>query len=146
VLSALGLAAGERRRDRVRSYVLPLEEAGRLPSEGEADLRYRGQSFELTVPLAPDLPAAFHRAHEERYGYADPSREIELVAVRTAEVTRGPDLELPAAEALKAEGPMRIDLEGATCWIPPGWVGVRDGTSSTLRLTDLSREREKSGN
>src|SRR3954468_8796813 len=145
VLSALGLAVGDERRDRVVSYVCALDEAGELPAEGEADLRYRGQSFELTVPLEPDLAAAFHRAHDARYGYADPAREIELVAVRTADVRPGPGLELPAAEPLRAEGPTRLDLEGATCWIPPGWVGVRDGTSSTLRLTNVSREREKSG-
>ena len=47
------------------------DEAGELPRDGEADLRYAGQSFELTIPLQPDLAAAFHRAHEERYGYAD---------------------------------------------------------------------------
>jgi N-methylhydantoinase A/oxoprolinase/acetone carboxylase beta subunit len=112
-----------------------LEEAGELPAEGEADLRYRGQSFELTVSLGPDLAAAFHRAHEARYGYADPERQVELVAVRTAELRPGPTLELPAAEPLEASGPRTIELEGATCWLPPGWVGVRDGTSSTLRLT-----------
>ncbi len=145
VLSALGLAVGDERRDRVVSYVCALDEAGELPAEGEADLRYRGQSFELTVPLEPDLAAAFHRAHDARYGYADPEREIELVAVRTADVRPGPALELPPAEPLRAEGPTRLDLEGATCWIPPGWVGVRDGISSTLRLTNVSREREKSG-
>jgi N-methylhydantoinase A len=145
VLSALGLAVGDERRDRVVSYVCPLEEAGELPAEGEADLRYRGQSFELTVTLERDLAAAFHRAHEARYGYADPEREIELVAVRTADVRPGPPLNLPGAEPLRAEGPTRLDLRGATCWIPPGWVGVRDGTSSTLRLTNVSRHREKSG-
>src|SRR6476469_2890864 len=84
VLSALGLVAGDERRDRVVSYVCPLAEAGELPADGDADLRYRGQSFELTVPLQRDLAAAFHRAHEARYGYADPARGIELVAVRTA--------------------------------------------------------------
>ena len=145
VLSALGLAVGDERRDRVVSYVCALDEADELPAEGEADLRYRGQSFELTVSLEPDLAAAFHRAHEAHYGYADPEREIELVAVRTADVRPGPRLELPPAEPLRAEGPTRLDLEGATCWIPPGGVGVRDGTSSTLRLTNVSREREKSG-
>jgi N-methylhydantoinase A len=139
VLSALGLAVSDERRDRVESYVCPLEEAGELPAEGEADLRYRGQSFELTVPLGPDLPAAFHRAHEARYGYADPERPIELVAVRTAEVRRGPELRLPPADALEAKGPALLELPGATCWIPPGWVGVRDGSSSTLRLTKVSR-------
>ena len=85
-----GLAASDERRDRVRSLLVPLEEAGELPAEGEADLRYAGQSFELTVPLGADLADSFHRAHEERYGYADRERAIELVAVRTAEIRPGP--------------------------------------------------------
>ena len=60
VLSALGLVASDTRRDAVRSYVVPLEEAGDLPGEGEASLRYRGQSFELTVDLGPELAQRFH--------------------------------------------------------------------------------------
>lgn len=136
VLSALGLVTSEERRDHVRAYVIPLEEAGELPREGEADLRYRGQSFELTVPLGDDLAEAFHRAHEERYGYADRDRPVELVAVRTAEITPGPEIELPAGEPLRISGPAVVELEGATCWIPPGWVGDRDG-NSTLILTRL---------
>jgi N-methylhydantoinase A len=139
VLSALGLAVSDERRDRVESFVCPLEEAGELPEAGEADLRYRGQSFELTVPLGPDLAGAFHLAHEARYGYADRERPIELVAVRTADVRPGPEVRLPAAPGLEARGPKLLELPGATCWIPPGWVGVRDGTSSTLRLTKVSR-------
>src|SRR6266849_1319893 len=79
VLSALGLVASEERRDFVRSYVRPLDQADELPAQGEADLRYRGQSFELAVPLGEDLAERFHRAHEERYGYSDHEREIELV-------------------------------------------------------------------
>ena len=137
VLSALGLVASDERRDSVRSYVRPLAEAGELPAEGEADLRYAGQSFELTVPLDGDVAEAFHRAHEERYGYADRARDVELVAVRTAELRPGPELVLPPAEPLEVAGPSVLELEGATCWIPPGWVGVRDGTDSTLRLTRL---------
>ena len=141
VLSALGLAAADERRDSVRSFVCALEDAGELPAEGEAELRYRGQSFELSVPLQPELAEAFHRAHEARYGYADRDRAIELVAVRTAELRPGPALQLPAGPPLEETGPKRIELEGATCWLPPGWVGVRDGTSSTLRLTRQSRDR-----
>jgi len=135
VLSALGLVATEQRRDHVRSYVAPLAEAGELPAEGEADLRYAGQSFELSVPLGPALAERFHEAHAERYGYADPSRPIELVAVRTAEVTPGPEVALPPGEPLEVTGPRVLELEGATAWIPPGWVGVRDGRNSTLTLT-----------
>jgi N-methylhydantoinase A len=144
VLSALGLAAADERRDTVRSYVCPLEEAGELPREGEADLRYRGQSFELTVPLQPALADAFHEAHEARYGFADRERQVELVAVRKAEVRPAPPLRLPPAEPREATGPAVIELAGATCWLPPGWVGVRDGTSSTLRLTRVSRDRAES--
>jgi N-methylhydantoinase A len=134
VLSALGLVASDERRDAVMSYVCPLEEAGELPAEGEADLRYRGQSFELTVALGPGLAERFHRAHEARYGYSDPGRQVELVAVRTAELRRGPSVELPAEQPLRVEGPRVVELAGATCWIPPGWVGARDG-NSTLVLT-----------
>jgi N-methylhydantoinase A len=129
VLSALGLAAGDERRDQVASHVRPLGAVPDLPRDGEADLRYRGQSFELTVPLGDGLADRFHRAHEERYGYADREREIELVAVRTVEVVPGPELELPGGEPERASGPASVELDGSTLWIPPGWVGVRDGFS-----------------
>jgi N-methylhydantoinase A len=129
VLSALGLAAGDERRDRVVSHVRPLVEVDDLPTEGEADLRYRGQSFELTVPLGGDLAERFHRAHEERYGYADRERQVELVAVRTADVVRGPELELPGGEPQRLSGPALLELDGSTLWIPPGWEGARDGPS-----------------
>jgi len=132
VLSALGLVASDERRDRVRSYIVPLREAGELPSEGEADLRYVGQSFELTVSLQPQLEEAFHTAHEERYGYADREREIELVAVRTADVRKAPAFELPRGMPLRVEGPAVLELAGATCWVPPGWVGARDGPTLVL--------------
>jgi len=134
VLSALGLVASDERRDRVVSHVRPLAEVRGLPAEGEADLRYRGQSFELTVPLQPDLAAAFHRAHEERYGYADESREIELVAVRTAEVVPGPDVSLQVTQCYKVRGPELVELPGATCWVPDGWHGASND-DGTLVLT-----------
>jgi N-methylhydantoinase A len=134
VLSALGLVASEERRDRVVPYVRPLAEVADLPAEGYADLRYAGQSFELTVPMQAGLEEAFHRAHEERYGYADRGREVELVAVRTAETTPGPQLDLPAGKPFHVVGPRVVELEGATCFVPPGWEGDRDG-NSTLVLT-----------
>jgi N-methylhydantoinase A len=140
VLSALGLVAGDERRDRVRSHVIPFAEAGPLPHRGEVDLRYEGQSFELTVSLEGDPVEWFHRAHEERYGYADRERPVELVAVRTAEVVPGPVLDLSgdepdrAGEPLAVRGPALVELEGATCWAHHGWEGVRDG-NSTLILT-----------
>jgi N-methylhydantoinase A len=134
VLSALGLAVGDERRDTVRSLVIPLAEAGDLPRDGEADLRYTGQSFELTVPLGGDVAEAFHRAHEERYGYADRGRPLELVALRTATVRPGPELRLPAAPERAAVSGL-VELDGSTAWIPEGWRGAWRGGSLVVTRT-----------
>jgi N-methylhydantoinase A len=125
VLSALGLAAADERRDHVRAYVVPLADAGELPPEGEADLRYAGQSFELTIPLGPGLAERFHEAHLERYGYADPDRPLELVAVRTADVRAAPAV-MFSGPRLSARGPAVLELEGSTAWVPAGWSGETD--------------------
>src|SRR5215207_6907905 len=46
-------------------------------------MRYRGQSFELEVRnTTGDLAETFHRAHRERYGYAQEHSEIEIVSAR----------------------------------------------------------------
>lgn len=132
VLSALGLVAADERYDAVRSYVVPLSDAGELPEEGEADLRYAGQSFELTVPLGSGLSGRFHAAHAERYGYEDRDRALELVAVRTAEVRAAPGIALSGPHAI-ARGPEVLELEGATAWVPEGWAGETD-TRGTLVL------------
>ena len=133
VLSALGLVVGDERRDHVRSFVRPLADAGELPQEGEASLRYRGQSFELSVPLGPELEERFHRAHEERYGYADRRRPVELVALRWADVVPGPAVDLPNGSRRVVSGPELVVLDGATCWVPDGWAG-ETGAHGTLVL------------
>ncbi|NUT54597.1 MAG: hydantoinase/oxoprolinase family protein, partial [Thermoleophilia bacterium] len=123
VLSALGLALSDERRDDVRSLVLPLDQAGELPAEGEADVRYTGQSFELTVPLGDDVAEAFHRAHEERYGWASRSLPLELVALRTAAVRKGPERHMHTHAPARPSGTGLVELEGATAWVPDGWRG-----------------------
>jgi N-methylhydantoinase A/oxoprolinase/acetone carboxylase beta subunit len=133
VLSALGLVTTDQRRDNVRSVVRPLRESGDLPAEGEASLRYRGQSFELIVPLGSELEERFHHVHEDRYGYADRDREVELVAVRTADVVPGPQVDLRASVHVSVSGPQVVELRGATCWVPDGWTGSTD-THGTLVL------------
>jgi N-methylhydantoinase A len=132
VLSALGLVMSDERRDSVRSYVVRLQDAGELPVEGEADLRYRGQSFELTLPLQADLAEAFHRTHDDLYGFADRDREIELVAVRTAETRPAPTLDFVAQSHLVVEGPDVVVLPGATVWVPSGWSGATDARGTMI--------------
>jgi N-methylhydantoinase A len=46
-------------------------------------MRYRGQSFELEVKTTTgDIAGSFHRAHRDRYGYAQEASEIEIVSAR----------------------------------------------------------------
>ncbi len=46
------------------------------------DVRYPGQAYEVEVPFGPDYAAAFHVAHQRRYGSADRRRSVEVVAMR----------------------------------------------------------------
>jgi N-methylhydantoinase A len=45
------------------------------------EARYRGQSHELPLPWVQNLAARFHRAHERRFGFADPSGTVEVVTL-----------------------------------------------------------------
>ncbi|MFN2453859.1 MAG: hydantoinase/oxoprolinase family protein [Pyrinomonadaceae bacterium] len=52
--------------------------------ETSVKVRYKGQSFELELEwkAATNLVAAFHRAHDARYGYALEENGVEIVGVR----------------------------------------------------------------
>jgi len=111
VLSALGLAISDVRRDYVRALPLALHQtapdvverafgdlerrAARDLAAPElrrlADLRYRGQSFELTVEAnrLEELEARLHAAHEQRYGYRMEDQPVELVSVRLVATVPG---------------------------------------------------------
>jgi len=54
----------------------------KIRMERRLDMRYAGQAYELSVPAAGDVVAAFHRAHEQRYGYHEVTRAVEIVNVR----------------------------------------------------------------
>jgi N-methylhydantoinase A len=104
VLSALGLAISDLRRDYVRPLPALLSEvederveaafaelemaaAGDLDDpavQRRADVRYRRQSFELTVDAGDlaGLAGRFHDAHERRYGYRMEDEPLELVSLR----------------------------------------------------------------
>ena len=55
---------------------------GRAQFDSSVDLRFKGQSYEINVPIRGDLRRAFHRAHRLRYGYASRTEAIEVVTVR----------------------------------------------------------------
>jgi N-methylhydantoinase A/oxoprolinase/acetone carboxylase beta subunit len=96
-LSALGMllasqvrdhAAGVLNRSDLEREFLRLERTARKDLRNaelirSADIRYAGQSYELTVPWrAADPAAPFHREHQRVYGYSNPERAVEIVAIR----------------------------------------------------------------
>jgi N-methylhydantoinase A len=143
VLSALGLAAAERRRDHARTVFLHgegLTAEALAVEDGDAafDVRYRGQSFELTVRDVDADPAAvreaFEAIHEERYGYRDPEGDIEVVTIRERHSEAGPDVAFEGGEAEDVAGPTVVRLPEATLVVPEGWSGTTDRTG-TIVLT-----------
>lgn len=77
-----------------------LEESGRAELEAEGvggesieflrqvDVRYVGQSYELTIPAGDDLLERFHAEHERSYGFAAPAEPVEVVSLRLTSVGR----------------------------------------------------------
>jgi N-methylhydantoinase A len=130
LLSAWGAAAADLQRDYVQTVRLvepdatelaqrfrPLEQRARheLRAEGAAanrirtaallDVRYRGQSYELRVPMSGAYRRAFHAAHHALYGYADERRAVEVVNLRII-ATAPAALHIPPA-ARPPAGPNR---------------------------------------
>ena len=128
--SALGLVATDLKRDyartlyadlgsvtpeRVADTLAAMENAGaamldaaNVPPERRAlvrmaDVRYRRQAYELTIPVADgpitqavldDLAAGFHARHEQTYGHANPAEPVQLVTLRLTALGRRADLRL----------------------------------------------------
>jgi N-methylhydantoinase A len=86
----------ERLRDRLRDQGFDPDEAR---VDRSADLRYEGQSYELTVDVAGDLDPdgvlaareRFHAAHERRYGHAMRDEPVEAVTLRAGATIPTPD-------------------------------------------------------
>jgi N-methylhydantoinase A len=50
--------------------------------ERSVDVRYRGQGYELNVAYGDESADRFHEMHEQRYGFANRERALEIVNVR----------------------------------------------------------------
>ncbi len=101
-------------REEMAREGLPLD---RLVAQRSLDVRYVGQSFELNVDypshkrsgsagqgLAAAIAREFHKAHQQRFGYSDPTEPIEIVNVRLKMVVPV-DKPLPHPEEPTGESP-----------------------------------------
>jgi N-methylhydantoinase A/oxoprolinase/acetone carboxylase beta subunit len=170
-LSALGMLLADRTRDySVGALGVPdyetrfrkLEKQAKKDVRGAtlerfADVRYAGQSYELTIPWEGN----FHKEHQRVYGYSDPKRATQLVTLRVRATVR---VEKPSLRALAAPrvpgairrvwiegrwceitaspreslgaralpGPALITDYGSTTLVPPGWSMRKDRTGSLI--------------
>ncbi len=146
-LSALGMlmadavrdyAAGVLGRHDIEKMFAALERRAQRESPGAeiertADLRYRGQSYELNVHWNDGDPAAlFHREHEKIYGYANTERDVEIVTIRVRARTT---LDKPklVRSGSKAGKPQRRRI-----WIGGGWKNV--DAWKRVSLTNRSKQ------
>jgi N-methylhydantoinase A len=143
-LSALGMLMADAVRDyaagvlgdtRIDKRFDDLERRARRESphatiERSADLRYRGQSYELNVPWSRAI-TQFHSEHARIYGYAIPEREVEIVTIRVRARTRLPKPRLARPPVRKGSP------EARRIWISGAWRSVpvlkRDQLTSVIR-------------
>jgi N-methylhydantoinase A len=88
------------------------------------DMRYVGQSHELTVALQPaayasDPLSLFHQAHQQRYGYARPDAPVEVVTARLTMDAPQPLPQLPPCPAGGVEPPAEAIAGHGPVWFGP---------------------------
>ena len=130
-----------------------------------ADVRYAGQSYELTVPWSTTVAADFAAAHEKMYGYSISGRAIEIVTLRlrVTHKVKPPQLrhpgrsnqppahrrvwvdgqfrriavyERPQVTAKPTPGPALVLDYGSTTFIPPHWDFQCDEAGALLIAAD----------
>jgi N-methylhydantoinase A len=87
--------------------------SSKIRTEQRLDMRYAGQAYELSVQASGDFVAAFHRVHEQRYGYHDSSRAVEIVnlRVRATGITEKPEAETIARAPRGSKMPIARSLD-----------------------------------
>lgn len=81
------------------------------------DLRYRGQSWQIKMPVSSEpsrealdaLADDFHKRHEQLYGYHEPNGIVEVVNVRVAVISKMPRVDAPTADDSMARPAPRPD-------------------------------------
>jgi len=99
-------------------------------AERRLDLRYAGQSYELSVPLRRDFRRLFHQQHERAYSYAHPARPLQIVNLRLRLVIRTPKPQLRARRTGNPD-PARARVKTKPVWFA--------GRFHSTRLYDRER-------
>jgi N-methylhydantoinase A len=94
---------------------------GHVQYVSSADLRYRGQGYELNIPYSRWLIDAFRREHQRRYGYSYDGREVELVTIRLRATMKSPHAQIAGRTRYGSypdrKQPTQSVLEAATVFL-----------------------------
>ena len=107
--------------------------AGDQHIEFLADMRYRGQGYEIPVPWGEDLEERFNELHEQLYGFRMPNTASEIVNLRAVGTGDRPQPELPEAEP---RGECFEPGTYARAELPPGRADRRPVDHHRVRLHD----------
>ncbi len=158
VLSALGALTGGSRREKSRSVLLDasreseLEAAWRaleqevraeFPASGRArvkierfaEVRYRGQSHEMSLAGGAGLARRFHRAHAQRFGFDSPGTPVEVVTVEVRGALPGRALPAPPARRRAVAAAETAEV----------WSGGRATRARSWAMHDLAPGRRVQG-
>jgi N-methylhydantoinase A len=92
------------------------------------DIRYQGQSYELSVPFTPGFRQNFHREHARAYGYAYPERPLEIVNLRLRLVIPTPKSRWPMRKSGPAHQAQAALIKTQPVWFEskPRPTGIYD--------------------
>ena len=164
--SALGLVATDLKRDYARTLYADLGtvdparvgdafaamqaagaamlQAASVPADRQAlprfaDVRYRRQAYELTLPFDPGpvtnetldrLAASFHEKHEQTYGHANREEAVQLVNLRVTAIGKLPDLTLAQPADVSTARVGTRDVWFPTTGFAPARVYWRNGLTA----------------
>jgi N-methylhydantoinase A len=122
---------GDTSYSEIRQRIAPMLERGRqeIQAEGFADqsividdyldMRYRGQSYELTISFTEDFVDQFHQEHQRTYGYQRPQANLEIVnlRVRASGVVEPPQI---TSQSLESSDPSHARFDTRPVIYPSG--------------------------
>ncbi|HST78957.1 MAG TPA: hydantoinase/oxoprolinase family protein, partial [Verrucomicrobiae bacterium] len=110
---------------------------GRVIWEPSADLRYRGQGYEINLDYGRDMVERFHAEHKRRYSYSSPEREVELVTLRMRGKIASPE----KLTGMKVQEPPAKLQEGKT----RVWFGGKQMRTAILPRAKLAKAKKYYG-
>jgi len=155
-LSALGILLADATRELSRTVMLPGEmldslgerfdsletEARRefsvddpLIVERSVDLRYKGQGYELNVPYTTEAAETFHLRHDQHFGFADRSRQLEIVNVRVRVRLTAEPFKFPEG-SLRSEDGSQAFCRTSQIYFDGAWMAARTYSRDLLHPGD----------